>query len=105
MVKISSYCRTLLCWCYRTNLGSFDLSLPFVPIKVWLNTNRHMLSNSPLIHSFLFIGKDDAKMGPFRFVILFLGGIIAYFGSKAVELEGAGALAVLVMAFVAGIGW
>jgi hypothetical protein len=54
---------------------------------------------------FLFIGKDDAKMGPFRFVILFLGGIIAYFGSKAVELEGAGALAVLVMAFVAGIGW
>jgi len=53
----------------------------------------------------LFPGKDDAKMGPFRFVILFLGGIIAYFGSKAVELEGAGALAVLVMAFVAGIGW
>ena len=66
---------------------------------------RHMLSYSPQIYSLLLIGKDDAKMGPFRFVILFLGGIIAYFGSKAVELEGAGALAVLVMAFVAGIGW
>ena len=50
-------------------------------------------------------GKDDEKMGALRFVILFLGGLVAYFGSKAVELEGAGALAVLVMAFVAGIGW
>ena len=53
----------------------------------------------------LFPGKDDDNMGPLRFVILFLGGLVAYFGSKAVELEGAGALAVLVMAFVAGIGW
>ena len=84
-----------------------NLILPCLPfwLKVWPNTYKHMLSKSPLIHRFLFIGKDDAKMGPFRFVILFLGGIIAYFGSKAVELEGAGALAVLVMAFVAGIGW
>ena len=55
--------------------------------------------------SILFPGKDDEKMGALRFVILFLGGLVAYFGSKAVELEGAGALAVLVMAFVAGIGW
>ena len=53
----------------------------------------------------LFPGKDDEKMGPFRFLMLFLGGLVAYFGSKAVVLEGAGALAVLVMAFVAGIGW
>ena len=90
----------------QNKLRQFWLKLAFsANNKVWLNTNRHMLSNSLLIHSFLFIGKDDAKMGPFRFVILFLGGIIAYFGSKAVELEGAGALAVLVMAFVAGIGW
>ena len=50
-------------------------------------------------------GKDDAKMGKFRFVLLSLGGLLAYFGSKAVELDGSGALAVLVMAFVAGIGW
>ena len=55
--------------------------------------------------SILFPGKDDEKMEALRFVILFLGGLVAYFGSKAVELEGAGALAVLVMAFVAGIGW
>ena len=43
-------------------------------------------------------------MGKFRFVLLTLGGLLAYFGSKAVELDGSGALAVLVMAFVAGIG-
>lgn len=37
--------------------------------------------------------------------MLFLGGILAQFGSSAVDLKGAGALAVLVMAFVAGLGW
>ncbi len=37
--------------------------------------------------------------------MLFLGGLLAYFGSKSVSLDGSGALAVLVMAFVAGIGW
>ena len=39
--------------------------------------------------------------------MLFLGGILAQFGSQspAIDLKGAGALAVLVMAFVAGIGW
>lgn len=52
-----------------------------------------------------FPGKDDAKMGRFRFLMLFLGGLVAYFGSKSVHLDGSGALAVLVMAFVAGIGW
>lgn len=50
-------------------------------------------------------GQDDPKISRFRFAILFLGGLLAYFGSKSVELAGAGALAVLVMAFVAGIGW
>ena len=50
-------------------------------------------------------GKDDAKIGRFRFAVLFLGGLLAYFGSKAVHLDGAGALAVLVMAFCAGLGW
>ena len=50
-------------------------------------------------------GKDDEKMGRFRFIALFLGGLLAYFGSKYVALDGSGALAVLVMAFVAGIGW
>ena len=52
-----------------------------------------------------FPGKDDARMDRFRFIILFLGGLVAYFGSKMVDLEGSGALAVLVMAFVTGIGW
>ena len=35
------------------------------------------------------------------------GGFLALFGSKheAVDLPGSGALAVLVMAFVAGVGW
>ena len=63
---------------------------------------------SPIAWGILVIGlpgKDDPKMGKFRFVLLTLGGLLAYFGSKAVELDGSGALAVLVMAFVAGIGW
>jgi NhaP-type Na+/H+ or K+/H+ antiporter len=53
----------------------------------------------------LLPGKDDDKMGRFRFIVLFLGGLLAYFGSKSVHLDGAGALAVLVLAIVAGIGW
>lgn len=52
-----------------------------------------------------FPGNDDQNKGRFRFIVLFLGGLLAYFGSKAVHLDGSGALAVLVMAFVAGIGW
>ena len=43
----------------------------------------------------------------FRATILIFGGFLALFGSKhpAVGLPGSGALAVLVMAFVAGVGW
>ena len=43
----------------------------------------------------------------FRTAILLLGGFLALFGSKheAIDLKGSGALAVLVMAFVAGVGW
>ena len=57
------------------------------------------------ILSTLFPGKDDKIMGKLRFGMVFLGGLLAYFGSKSLQLDGAGALAVLVMAFVAGIGW
>ena len=38
-------------------------------------------------------------------MFLFCGGLIALFGSQQLQLSGAGALAVLVMAFVAGVGW
>ena len=55
--------------------------------------------------SVMLPGKDDTMMGKLRFVMVFLGGLLAYFGSKSLHLDGAGALAVLVMAFVAGIGW
>ena len=51
---------------------------------------------------------DDALDGSFdllRVAFLFSGGLIALFGSQRVDLPGAGALAVLVMAFVAGFGW
>ena len=52
---------------------------------------------------------DKYEMPPFesiaRFLFLFCGGVIALFGSKRLNLSGAGALAVLTMAFVAGIGW
>lgn len=53
--------------------------------------------------------KDDSALdGSYdllRVVFLFSGGLIALFGSQRVDLPGAGALAVLVMAFVAGFGW
>ena len=43
----------------------------------------------------------------FRTAILLFGGFLALFGSKheAIDLPGSGALAVLIMAFVAGVGW
>ena len=40
-----------------------------------------------------------------RLVIIIGGALIALFGSEVVHVEGAGALAVLVMGFVAGLGW
>ena len=49
--------------------------------------------------------KDDDRFHFFRLVFLFSGGLLAQFGSQRVDLPGAGALAVLVMAFVAGMGW
>ena len=43
----------------------------------------------------------------FRTSILIFGGFLALFGSKhqSINLPGSGALAVLMMAFVAGVGW
>ena len=51
--------------------------------------------------------KKSQTVVPLRTAILILGGFIALFGSKheLVGLAGSGALAVLVMAFVAGVGW
>lgn len=49
--------------------------------------------------------KDTANFHGLRFVFLFGGGLLALFGSQMIEFPGSGALAVLVMAFVAGIGW
>ena len=40
-----------------------------------------------------------------RCLILFGGGIIALFGAHLVRYDGAGGLAVITMAFVAGIKW
>ena len=40
-----------------------------------------------------------------RFIFLFGGGLLALFGSEKIGLTGAGALAVLTMAFVGGVGW
>lgn len=41
----------------------------------------------------------------FRFVILFFGGLLVTFGSRALDLAGAGALGCLTLAFVAALGW
>ena len=40
-----------------------------------------------------------------RLVMLLLGALLAMFGSDVIHLKGAGALAILVMAFTAGVGW
>ena len=51
--------------------------------------------------------KSSANLVLFRTAILILGGFLALFGSShdSIDLKGSGALAVLVMAFVAGVGW
>jgi NhaP-type Na+/H+ or K+/H+ antiporter len=41
----------------------------------------------------------------FRFLILFSGGLIALFGAHLIHYDGAGGLAAIIMAFVAGMRW
>merc|ERR1719312_1571854 len=41
----------------------------------------------------------------FRFLILFSGGLIALFGAHLIKYDGAGGLATIIMAFVAGMRW
>ena len=41
----------------------------------------------------------------FRFLILFSGGLIALFGAHLIHYDGAGGLATIIMAFVAGMRW
>ena len=74
-------------------------------VTIFSKISNYGSSTIELIIFVILSGKDDEKMGRFRFIALFLGGLLAYFGSKYVALDGSGALAVLVMAFVAGIGW
>ena len=49
--------------------------------------------------------KDTANFHGLRFLFLFGGGLLALFGFQKIDFPGSGALAVLVMAFVAGVGW
>ena len=50
--------------------------------------------------------RDGTQPSTFMRLIVMIGGaLIALFGSEMVHVEGSGALAVLVMGFVAGIGW
>ena len=41
----------------------------------------------------------------FRFIILFFGGLISQFGALLINYDGAGSLAVIIMAFVASLRW
>merc|ERR1712128_164157 len=41
----------------------------------------------------------------FRWVILFSGGLVALFGAHLIHYDGAGGLATIIMAFVAGMQW
>lgn len=49
--------------------------------------------------------KDDNHFHLLRFVFLFGGALLALFGSQRIDFRGAGALSVLIMSFVAGVGW
>ncbi|ESP00110.1 hypothetical protein LOTGIDRAFT_63379, partial [Lottia gigantea] len=49
--------------------------------------------------------KDSSRVVFYRFALIFGGGLFSVFGSRTLELPGAGALACLTMAFVAAHGW
>ena len=49
--------------------------------------------------------KDHKWVGLFRWMILFSGGLIAIFGAHLTHYDGAGGLAAIVMAFMAGKQW
>jgi len=49
--------------------------------------------------------KDHRHVAFFRWLILFGGGLIALFGAHLIHYDGAGGLATIIMAFVAGMQW
>merc|ERR1711997_720889 len=49
--------------------------------------------------------KDHRHVAFFRWLILFGGGLIALFGAHIIHYDGAGGLATIIMAFVAGMQW
>jgi len=49
--------------------------------------------------------KDHRHVAFFRWLILFGGGLIALFGAHLIHYDGAGGLASIIMAFVAGMQW
>ena len=49
--------------------------------------------------------KQHRNVTFFRWVILFSGGLSALFGAHWLKYDGAGGLATIIMAFVAGMQW
>merc|ERR1711978_53772 len=49
--------------------------------------------------------KEHRHVAFFRWLILFGGGLIALFGAHLIHYDGAGGLATIIMAFVAGMQW
>ena len=49
--------------------------------------------------------KEHRHVAFFRWLILFGGGLIALFGAHLIHYDGAGGLATIIMAFVAGMEW
>ena len=49
--------------------------------------------------------KEHRHVAFFRWLILFGGGLIALFGAHLIHYDGAGGLATIIMAFVAGMKW
>ena len=49
--------------------------------------------------------KEHTHVAFFRWLVLFSGGLIALFGSHLIHYDGAGGLATIIMAFVAGMQW
>ena len=57
-----------------------------------------------LVHEWIvFLFQPNKQM--FRSFILLFGGLMATFGSRAVDISGAGALGCLTLAFVAAAAW
>jgi len=82
--------------------GSLTMQIFQGPIDVLIGLTYGIIAGYICLH--LPNRKEEGAMVT-RFVLLLVGGCVAVFGAIKIGYGGAGALACLVMAFVAGVGW